>query len=121
MRTETRYRRFWLRALLLLPVLLMTIISCSDDAEEEPKLNIYVYAPDRAAVTRSEVLPTEEEAKIYNLQIWVFRSSNPSKMVASLTLTTEAQLQGLNENKSAAYSIALKDRSFAEKPEPVDI
>ena len=121
MRTETRYRRFWLRALLLLPVLLMTIISCSDDTEEEPKLNIYVYAPDRAAVTRSEVLPTEEEAKIYNLQIWVFRSSNPSKMVASLTLTTEAQLQGLNENKSAAYSIALKDRSFAENPEPVDI
>jgi hypothetical protein len=104
-----------------LPVLLMTVVSCSDDTEEEPKLNIYVYAPDRAGVTRSEVLPTKDEAKIYNLQIWVFRSSNPSKMVASLTLTTEAQLQELNENKSAAYSIALKDRSFAGNPEPVDI
>ena len=121
MKTETRYRRCWLRALLLLPVLLMTVVSCSDDTEEEPKLNIYVYAPDRAAVTRGEVVPTEEEAKIYNLQIWVFRSGNPSKMVASLTLTTEAQLKELNENKSASYSIALEDRSFAGKPEPVDI
>jgi len=121
MKTEMRYRWFWLRALLLLPVLLMTFVSCSGDDEEEPKLNIYVYAPERAGVTRSEVVPTEEEGKIHNLQIWVFRSSNPSKMVASLTLTTEDQLNGLNENKSASYSIALKDRSFADSPEPVDI
>ena len=116
-----RYRRFWLRALLLLPVLLMTVISCSDDEEVDPVINIYVYAPDRASVTRSEVVPTEEEGKIHNLQIWVFRSSDPTKKVASLTLTTEAQLQGLNENKSAAFSLKLSDRSFADRPEPVDI
>ena len=86
-----------------------------------PKLNIYVYAPDRATVTRGEVVPTEEEALIHNLQIWVFRSSDPSKLVASLTLTEESELQGLNSNMSASYSIALSDRSFAEKPEPVDV
>lgn len=117
-----RYRWFWLRALSLLPVLLMLCVSCSDDEEEYvPKLNIYVYAPDRATVTRGEVVPTEEEALIHNLQIWVFRSGDPSKLVASLTLTEESELQGLNSNKSASYSIALSDRSFAEKPEPVDV
>lgn len=117
-----RYRWFWLRALSLLPVLLMLCVSCSDDEEEYvPKLNIYVYAPDRATVTRGEVVPTEEEALIHNLQIWVFRSSDPSKLVASLTLTEESELQGLNSNKSASYSIALSDRSFAEKLEPVDV
>lgn len=117
-----RYRWFWLRALFLLPMLLMLCVSCSDDEEEYvPKLNIYVYAPDRATVTRGEVVPTEEEALIHNLQIWVFRSSDPSKLVASLTLTEESELQGLNSNKSASYSIALSDRSFAEKPEPVDV
>ena len=120
--TKMRYRWFWLRALFLLPVLLMLCVSCSDDEEEYvPKLNIYVYAPDRAAVTRGEVVPTEEEALIHNLQIWVFRSGDPSKLVASLTLTEESELQGLNSNKSASYSIALSDRSFAEKPEPVDV
>lgn len=118
-----RYRRFWFGALLLLPVLLMTVVSCSNDDGEEvvPKLNIYVYAPDRAGVTRGEVVPTEEEALIHNLQIWVFRSGDPSKLVASLTLTKETELEGLNKNKSASYSIALADRSFAEKPEPVDV
>lgn len=117
-----RYRCFGLRALFLLPVLLMLCVSCSDDEEEYvPKLNIYVYAPDRATVTRGEVVPTEEEALIHNLQIWVFRSSDPSKLVASLTLTKESELQGLNSNKSVSYSIALSDRSFAEKPEPVDV
>lgn len=120
--TKMRYRWFWLRALFLLPMLLMLCVSCSDDEEEYvPKLNIYVYAPDRATVTRGEVVPTEEEALIHNLQIWVFRSSDPSKLVASLTLTEESELQGLNSNKSASYSIALSDRSFAEKPEPVDV
>lgn len=120
--TKMRYRWFWLRALSLLPVLLMLCVSCSDDEEEYvPKLNIYVYAPDRATVTRGEVVPTEEEALIHNLQIWVFRSGDPSKLVASLTLTEESELQGLNSNKSASYSIALSDRSFAEKPEPVDV
>lgn len=117
-----RYRLFWLRALLVMAVLLTVGVSCSNDEEENvPKLNIYVYAPDRASVTRGEVVPTEEEALIHNLQIWVFRSSDPTKLVASLTLTEPSQLQALNNNKSASYSIGLSDRSFAEKPEPVDI
>lgn len=122
MKEERRYRWLWSGALLLLPVLLMVFVSCSDDElGSEPKLNIYVYAPERPAVTRSEIIPSEDEAHIHNLQIWVFRSSDPSKMVASLTITNEEELRGLNENKSASYSIALADRSFAEKPEPVDI
>lgn len=121
MRREIRYRLLWFGALLLLPALLMLCVSCSDDSEAEPTLNIYVYAPDRPVVTRGEIIPTEEEAHIHNLQIWVFRSGDPSKMVASLTLKTESELQGLNQNKSASYSIALSDRSFAERPEPVDI
>ena len=116
------YKWFRYGTLLLLPVLLTLCVSCSDDeSEDDPMLSIYVYAPERPAVTRGEIIPTEEEAKIHNLQIWVFRSSNPSKMVATLTLTKEEELQSLNEQKSASYNIALKDRSFAESPEPVDV
>ncbi|MBQ8949392.1 MAG: hypothetical protein IJ059_06365, partial [Prevotella sp.] len=123
MNRQERYRWRWAGALLLLPVLLLILgVGCSGDEEvDEPRLNIYVYAPERPVVTRGEIIPSEEEAQIYNLQIWVFRSSDPSKMVASLTLSTEEELRSLNDNKSASYSIALADRSFAEKPEPVDI
>lgn len=122
MKTETRYRLLWLRTLLVLAVLQTLCVGCSSDEEDVvPRLNIYVYAPDRASVTRGEIVPTEEEALIHNLQIWVFRSSDPSKLVASLFLTTEEELEGLNKTKSASYSIALADRSFADKPEPVDV
>lgn len=116
-----RYKWLWSGNLLLL-VLLTFFVSCSsDESEDEPVLSIYVYAPERPAITRGEIIPTEVEAKIHNLQIWVFRSSNPSKIVASLTLTRESELQSLNEQKSASYNITLKDRSFADSPEPVDI
>ena len=121
MKIQKRYRWLLSGALLLLPVLLLFMACSSDETVDEPKLNIYVYAPEQPAITRSEIVPTEPEAKIYNLQIWVFRSSDPTKLVASLTLRKEEELQGLNENKSASYSIALADRSFAERPEPVDI
>lgn len=122
MMREVKYRLLGLSFLLLLPVLLMLLcVSCSDDVEEDPVINIYVYAPDRASVTRGEIVPTEEEGKIHNLQIWVFRSSDPTKMVASLTIRNESELQGLNENKSASFSLKLSDRSFADRPEPVDI
>lgn len=106
----------------MLAVVLTLCVGCSSDEEEAvPKLNIYVYAPDRASVTRGEIVPTVEEALIHDLQIWVYRSSDPSKLVASLVLNTEEELEGLNKNKSASYSIALADRSFADKPEPVDV
>ena len=80
--------------MILLPVLLMLCVSCSDDEEVVPKLNIYVYAPDRAAITRGEITPTEKEAPIYNLQIWVFRSSDPSKLVASAQLRRSSRARG---------------------------
>ena len=121
MKIEGRYIWFWSGTLLLLVLQLLFVACSSDEQDDEPRLNIYVYAPERPVVTRSEIVPTEEEAKIHNLQIWVFRSSDPSKMVASLTLTKEIELQALNENKSASYSIPLIDRSFAGKPEPVDV
>ncbi|MBR4730991.1 MAG: hypothetical protein IK075_12145 [Prevotella sp.] len=122
MKKETRYRWIWSGTLLLLLVLQTICISCSsDESEDEPRLNIYIYAPERPAVTRSEIIPTENEAKIYNLQIWVFRSSDPTKKVASLSLTTEEELAGLNNSRSDSYSIELTDLSFVRNPEPVDI
>ncbi len=79
----------WHGILFVLSVLLTLCVGCSSDEEPvEPKLNIYVYAPERAEVTRSEIVPTQEEGLIHNLQIWVYRSSDPSKLVASLTLTS---------------------------------
>lgn len=118
-----RYIGFWFSTLLLLLVLIVCVSCSSDESESgaEPMLNIYIYAPDRPTVTRGEIVPTEDEAKIHNLQIWVFRSSDPTKKVASLTLKSESELRGLNNNKSASYNIALNDRSFARNPEPVDI
>ena len=80
---------------ILYSLLIMTMllcVSCSRDEEVEPTINIYVYAPDRASVTRGEVVPTLEEGRIYNLQIWVFRSSDPTQKVASLTITKESEL-----------------------------
>lgn len=121
MKIEGKYKWLWSGTLLLLVLQLLFVACSSDEQEDEPRLNIYVYAPERPAVTRAEIAPTEEEAKIHSLQIWVFRSSDPSKMVASLTLTKEIELKALNENKSASYSIPLTDRSFAGKPEPVDV
>ena len=87
---------------MLLPLLAVLFVACSsDDEEASPMLNIYVYAPERPTVTRAEIVPTNDEARVYNLQIWVFRSSDPSKMVASLTLKTEEELQALNNDKGA--------------------
>ncbi len=117
-----RYRWIWSSGLMLLPLLAVLFVACSsDDEEASPMLSIYVYAPERPTVTRAEIVPTNDEARVYNLQIWVFRSSDPSKMVASLTLKTEEELQALNNDKGATYSVAITDHSFARYPEPVDI
>ena len=87
----SRHIWLWFGTLFLLPVLLTLFVSCSsDDQEEEPMLSIYVYAPERPAVTRGEIIPSDAEAKIHNLQIWVFRSSDPTRMVASLSGEGEA-------------------------------
>ena len=108
---------------MLLPLLAVLFVACSSDDEEPlPRLNIYIYAPERPTVTRSgsvEALPAE--AMVHNLQIWVFRSSDPTKKVASLTLTKPEELQALNNDKGATYSVAITDHSFARYPEPVDI
>lgn len=124
MKKESRHRWIWSGGLLLLLLLVEVLCAaCSnDDAEETtPRLNIYIYAPERPTVTRGEVIPSADEAKVHNLQIWVFRSSDPTTKVASLTLETEEELAVLNNSKSDSYSIELKDRSFARNPEPVDI
>ena len=116
------YTYRWLLSGGLLLSLLLFCVSCSsDEAEEVPRINIYVYAPDRPIATRGEVEPTADEAKVHSLRIWVFKSSNPDKSVASLSLNTEEELEALNENKSASYSLEVTDRSFAQNPEPVDV
>ncbi len=123
MKKESKYRWVWPSSLLLLLILLLVLcVACSSDDEETvPRLNIYVYVPEQPSVTRGEVIPSADEAKVHNLQIWVFRSSDPTKKVASITLTTEEELADLNDSKSDSYSIELYDRSFARNPEPVDI
>ena len=72
---------------LLLPLLLLCLTACSssdDDPSDTPtppaeptKLYIYVHAPQTAVPTRAayegDVAPINNEAKVYSLQIWVFK------------------------------------------------
>lgn len=121
MRKMTYTYRWMLSGSLLLSLLLLFVCCSSDEVEQVPRINIYVYAPDRPIATRGEVEPTAEEAKVHSLRIWVFKSSNPAKSVATLSLNTEEELEALNENKSASYSLEVTDRSFVQNPEPVDV
>ena len=93
MRDDRRYILQWLSGMLMLLLLTACSGSSSDGGDEpvptssKPVLKIYIFPPDRPAITRADDLgyveATEEENKIHSLHVWVFER-NESNLGNSL-------------------------------------
>lgn len=106
----------------------------SDDKEEggssaeDCYLDIYVYAPDRPIVTRSDVgniaQRSAAESRVNTLQIWAFKHSNGEKVGYLGTGTGDASDVPnpvfLNETGQQVYRMKVS-KSFADAPEAVDV
>ncbi len=111
------------RWMLLLLALLLTACQGSDEDNSSPDdcyLDIYVYAPDRPIVTRSDVgeIPPSNDAekKVNTLQVWVFKSNGGAK-VGYLNDTKPTYLNETNQQK---YRMKVA-KEFADHPEAVDV
>lgn len=111
------------RWMLLLLALLLTACQGSDEdnsSSDDCYLDIYVYAPDRPIVTRSDVgeIPPSNDAekKVNTLQVWVFKSNGGAK-VGYLNDTKPTYLNETNQQK---YRMKVT-KDFADRPEPVDV
>ena len=111
--------------LLLLAVLLTACHSDSKEeivqpVEEDCYLDIYVYAPDRPVVTRSDVgeiaQRTIAESKVNTLQIWVFKH-NDGSLVGYLNEVPSF----LNETTGYEMYRMKVSRDFADNPQNVDV
>jgi hypothetical protein len=109
--------------MLLLLALLLTACQGSDEDNSSPDdcyLDIYVYAPDRPIVTRSDVgeIPPSNDAekKVNTLQVWVFKSNGGAK-VGYLNDTKPTYLNETNQQK---YRMKVA-KEFADHPEAVDV
>ena len=90
---DRRYILRWLSGMLMLLLLTACSGSSSDGGDEpvptssKPVLKIYIFPPDRPAITRADDLgyveATEEENKIHSLYVWVFER-NESNLGNSL-------------------------------------
>ena len=90
---DRRYILRWLSGMLMLLLLTACSGSSSDGGDEpvptssKPVLRIYIFPPDRPAITRADDLgyveATEEENKIHSLYVWVFER-NESNLGNSL-------------------------------------
>lgn len=118
--------------LLLLAVLLTACRSDDkeeiDSSDEDCYLDIYVYAPDRPIVTRSDVGNIDQreaaESEVKTLQIWVFKHSDGSK-VGYLGAGTDDDSNipnplFLNETGQQVYRMKVA-KAFADAPEAVDV
>lgn len=101
-------------------VMLLVFGACSSDSSEQqdPVLNIYVYAPGQPTPTRSVVDPTEEEKNVNSMTLWVYKSSDGSQL-GSIILNKE-ELESLNSDNMGIYSMPVSE-TFARNPEPVDV
>ena len=78
-----RHIGFWLCSM----IVLLCQACGSDDGSEPSQLDINVYTPGRAVVTRADVEkinPDEAEKAVNSLQIWVFVAENKSSDAGSL-------------------------------------
>lgn len=106
--------------MLLAVMLLMACSSEGDIPAEDCYLEVYVYAPGRAVITRADVgtvAPSAEaEKKVNDLKIWVFRHSDGKMVSYKDTIATY-----LNEAVGQEKFLMKINRSFADSPENVDV
>ena len=104
-------------------VVMLVLCACSGGSsgpEEEVKkqptvLDIYVYAPDKPAITRSDngnvTADLENEKKISSLHIWVFRHSD-----GTLMGYLNPDVSGLSTTGNAKYQMLVPDEFVTTKP-----
>lgn len=106
----------------MLVVLLLTACSSESDTTEikqPPVINIYVYAPDKPMITRSDIGDvnpidnTINESIITKLQIWVFDNES-GDLVAYYSPESVEDLNGTNSNGEAHYQLSVSE-AFAQK------
>ncbi len=103
-------------------VVMLVLCACSggsSEPEEEVKkqptvLDIYVYAPDNPAITRSDngsVAASDNEKKISSLHIWVFRHRD-----GELMGYLNPDVTSLSATGNAVYQMLMPDEFVTEKP-----
>ena len=104
-------------------VVMLVLCACrggSSEPEVEVKkqptmLDIYVYAPDNPAITRSDngnvTADLENEKKISSLHIWVFRHSD-----GTLMGYLNPDVSGLSTTGNAKYQMLVPDEFVTTKP-----
>ncbi len=107
----------------ILMVVTLVLCACSggsSEPEAEVKkqptmLDIYVYAPDKPVITRSDngdvAADNVNEKKISSLHIWVFRHSDGVQMGY-----LNPDINSLNTNGNAKYQILMPEGFVTEKP-----
>lgn len=103
-------------------VVMLVLCACSGGSSEpevevkkQPTvLDIYVYAPDNPAITRSDngsVAASDNEKKISSLHIWVFRHSD-----GTLMGYLNPDVTSLSATGNAKYQIVMPDEFVTTKP-----
>lgn len=103
-------------------VVMLVLCACSGGSSEpevevkkQPTmLDIYVYAPDNPAITRSDngsVAASDNEKKISSLHIWVFRHSD-----GTLMGYLNPDVSGLSTTGNAKYQMLVPDEFVTTKP-----
>lgn len=103
-------------------VVMLVLCACSSGGSEpevevkkQPTmLDIYVYAPDNPAITRSDngsVAASDNEKKISSLHIWVFRHSD-----GTLMGYLNPDVSGLSTTGNAKYQMLVPDEFVTTKP-----
>lgn len=99
---------------MLIPLLLITCKSSDEETrvEKQPTfINVYVYAPERPIVTRSDIgevdpiANNESESKITTLQIWVFKH-NTEELIAYYS---PESVDNLNNGQGETYQLSASD------------
>lgn len=101
----------------------MFLMACNNEDDipaEECYLEVYVYAPGHAIITRADVgtvAPSvAEENRVNNLKIWVYRHGDGRLVSYKDTTATY-----LNEVAGQEKFMMRLDRTFARSPENVDV
>ena len=139
MRDDRRYILRWLSGMLMLLLLTACSVSSSEGGDEpvptssKPVLKIYIFPPDRPAITRADDLgyvdATAEENNIHSIHVWVFErdkddpdNSTKSLLVGYISLANLTLSEAGNGEVTMEITDAFANRVMtAEKRPRVDV